>query len=90
MEAVNVKRVSNSHLYKQFIQLSMLGVRSQKLSNVCKLIRASEGTLSFWSRLHLQALAPTNLHWARMVGYGPISFCAIDGKSVSHQRTLMG
>jgi hypothetical protein len=25
--------------------------------------RASEGTLSSWSRLHLQSLAPTNPHW---------------------------
>jgi hypothetical protein len=25
-----------------------------------KLLRASEGTLSRWSRLHLQSLAPTN------------------------------
>jgi hypothetical protein len=58
-------------------------VRSRKLSNVgqlldgwpkiCKLkfLRASEATLSRWSRLHLQSLAPTNPHWARMVGYGP-------------------
>jgi hypothetical protein len=27
-----------------------------------ELFRASEGTLSYWSRLHLQLLAPTNLH----------------------------
>jgi hypothetical protein len=26
-----------------------------------------EGTLSRWSRLHLQSLAPTNPHWARVV-----------------------
>jgi hypothetical protein len=25
----------------------------------------SEGTLSRWSQLHLQSLAPTNRHWAR-------------------------
>jgi hypothetical protein len=38
---------------------------------------ASEGTLSRWSRLHLQSLAPTNPHWARVVGYGPFSLCVI-------------
>ncbi|RVE42676.1 hypothetical protein evm_012678 [Chilo suppressalis] len=29
---------------------------------------ASEGTLSRWSRLDLQSLAPANPHWARVVG----------------------
>jgi hypothetical protein len=49
-----------------------LSVRSRKLRNVgrsldwgpkiyyLKLFRASEGTLSRWSRLHLQSLTPTN------------------------------
>jgi hypothetical protein len=40
-----------------------------------ELLHASEGTLSCWSRLHLQSLAPTNPHWARVVGYGPFSLC---------------
>ncbi|CAH0406723.1 unnamed protein product [Chilo suppressalis] len=31
-----------------------------------QLLRASEGTLSRWSRLHLQSLATTNPHWARV------------------------
>jgi hypothetical protein len=64
-------------------------VRSRKLSNVgqsldgwpkiynLELLRASEGTLSHWSRLDLRPLAPTNPHWARVVGYGPFSFCVI-------------
>jgi hypothetical protein len=38
-----------------------------------ELFRASKGTLSRWSRLHLQSLAPTNLHWACVVGYGLFS-----------------
>jgi hypothetical protein len=38
---------------------------------------ASEGTLSRWSWLHLQSLAPTNPHWARVVGYGPFSLHVI-------------
>jgi hypothetical protein len=54
------------------------GVQSWKLSNVgpsldgwpkmyyLEVLRAWEGTLSHWSRLHLQSLAPT-----RVVGYGP-------------------
>jgi hypothetical protein len=63
-------------------------VRSQKLSNVgqldgcpknyyLELLRASEGTLSHWFRLHLQSLALTNPHWARVVGYGPFSLYVI-------------
>jgi hypothetical protein len=38
-----------------------------------KIVRASEGTLSRWLRLHLQWLAPTNTHWFRVVGYGLFS-----------------
>jgi hypothetical protein len=38
--------------------------------------RASKGTWSRWSRLHLQSLAPTNPHRARVVGYGPFSLCS--------------
>jgi hypothetical protein len=56
--------------------VSALGVRSLKLSSVHKgmdgrgwktknfylqLLRASKGTLSCWSRLHLQSLAPTSV-----------------------------
>jgi hypothetical protein len=40
-----------------------------------ELLRASEGTLSRWSLLHLQSLALTNPHWSRVVGYGPLSLC---------------
>jgi hypothetical protein len=40
-------------------------------------IRASEGTLNRWSRLHLQSLTPTIPHWARVVGYGPFSICVL-------------
>jgi hypothetical protein len=29
------------------------------------------------SWLHFQSLAPTNLHWARVVGYGLFFLCAI-------------
>jgi hypothetical protein len=42
-----------------------------------ELLRASEGTLSRWSRLHSQSLAPSNPHWARVVVYGPFSLCVI-------------
>jgi hypothetical protein len=45
--------------------------------NHLELLRASEGTLSCRSRLYLQSLAPTNAHWARVVGYGPFSLCVI-------------
>jgi hypothetical protein len=58
--------------------VSALDVQSRKLSNVgqswegwpkiccLELLHASEGTLNRWSRLHLQSLAPTNPHWARV------------------------
>jgi hypothetical protein len=36
-----------------------------------ELLRASEGTLSCWSRLHLQSLAPPNPHWALVVARSP-------------------
>jgi hypothetical protein len=65
------------------------GVRSRQLSNVGQsldrwpkiyyldFLRASEDTLSRWSRLHMQSLAPTNPQWARVVGYGPLFLCVI-------------
>jgi hypothetical protein len=34
--------------------------------------------LSRWSRLYLQSLAPTNPHWAWVVGYGPFSFWVLN------------
>jgi hypothetical protein len=69
-------------------------VRSWKLSNAgqssngwpkfyyLELLRASEGTLSRRSRLHLQSLAPTNPHWAHVVGYCPFSLCVIHKKGL--------
>jgi hypothetical protein len=45
-------------------------VTKNLLSPPYELLRASEGTLSRWSWLHLQSLAPINPHWARVVGYG--------------------
>jgi hypothetical protein len=49
-----------------------------------ELLRASEGMLSRWSQLHLQSLAPTNPHWACVVGYGRFSVCIIhkEGEAV--------
>jgi hypothetical protein len=56
-----------------------------------ELLRASEGTLSRWSRLHLQSLAPTNPHWGRVVGYGPFSLWVIhkEGPSSGDINRLM-
>jgi hypothetical protein len=42
-----------------------------------EVLRAKEGTLSRWSLLHLQSLAPNNPHCARVVGYGSFSLCVI-------------
>jgi hypothetical protein len=66
--------------------ISALGVRSRKLSNALngqswegwpkpyhlELLRASEGKLSLFPAA-FASLAPTNPHWARVVGYGPFS-----------------
>jgi hypothetical protein len=76
--------------------VSALGVRSRKLSNALngqswdglpkpyhlELLRASEGTLSRWSRLHLQSLTPTNPHWVRVVDYGTFSLWVIHKESM--------
>jgi hypothetical protein len=47
------------------------------------LLRASEGFLSRWFQLHLQLLAPTNPHWARVVDYGPFFLCVIHKEGLS-------
>jgi hypothetical protein len=84
-------------------RLVYFGVRSRKLSNVgqsldgwpkiyyLELLPASEGTLSRWSRLHLQSLARTNPHWARVVGYGSFSLCVLhkEGLCPSINRLMM-
>jgi hypothetical protein len=69
--------------------ISALDVRSRKLSNIgrssdgwpkiydLELLRTSEGTFGRWYRLYLQPLAPTNPHWARVVGYGPFPMWVI-------------
>jgi hypothetical protein len=49
-------------------------------------LRASKGTLSRWSQLYLQSLAPTNPHWARVVGYGPFSLCVIHKEGLCPSR----
>ncbi|RVE46251.1 hypothetical protein evm_009075 [Chilo suppressalis] len=56
---------------KQLSQWSVIGWVTKNF--YLEFLRASEGTLSRWSRLHLQSLAPANPHWARVVGHGPIS-----------------
>jgi hypothetical protein len=47
-----------------------------------ELLRASEGTLRRWSRLHLQSLAPTNPHWAPVVGSCPVLLMVIHEKGL--------
>jgi hypothetical protein len=42
-----------------------------------ELLCASEGTLSCWSRLHMQSFTPTNLHWVRVVDYDLFSLYVI-------------
>jgi hypothetical protein len=56
-------------------------------------LRASEGTLSRCSRLHLQSLEPClldNLHWARVVGYGPFSLFLTHKACAQAVGTLIG
>jgi hypothetical protein len=47
-----------------------------------ELLRVSKGTLSRLSLLYLQLLAPINLHWACVVGYGPFSLWVIHKKGL--------
>jgi hypothetical protein len=84
-----MKMMNNEMTSSMAPQSVRFGLRSWKLSNIghsldglpknyyLELLRASEGTLSRLSGLHLQSLAPTNPHWARVVGYGPFSLCVI-------------
>jgi hypothetical protein len=51
-----------------------------------ELLLAFEGTLSCWFRLHLQSLAPNNLHWARVVGYGSFSLCVFHKEGLCPSR----
>jgi hypothetical protein len=81
-----------SSLYS--VVFTKMNVQSRKLSKIgqsldgwpkiyyLELLRASEGTLSRKSWLHLQSLAPTNPHWARVVGYGLFSLCVIHKKGL--------
>jgi hypothetical protein len=76
-------------LQETIVDIIALSMGSWKLNNVdrssdgwpkiyyLELLRASESTLSCWSRLHLQSLAPTNPHWGCVVGYGPFSLRVI-------------
>jgi hypothetical protein len=50
-----------------------------------ELLCATEDTLSRWSRLHLQSLAPINPHWARVVGYGSFSLCVMHKEGLCPQ-----
>jgi hypothetical protein len=54
-----------------------------------KVFHTSEGTLNRRSQLCLQSLAPTNPHWARVVGYGPFSLCVICLNSGDINRLMM-
>jgi hypothetical protein len=49
-------------------------------------LRTSEGTLSRWSRLHLQLLAPINPHWALVVVYGVFSLYVIHKEGLFSSR----
>jgi hypothetical protein len=83
-------------------QLLRFSVRSRKLSNVgqswdgwpkiyyLNLLRASESTLSRWSRLHLQALARTTPHWAHVVGSRSPYVYSIRKACAPAVRTLIG
>jgi hypothetical protein len=69
-------------MYVEKMFLCMSELDGPAVSALCnrrylEFLRVSEGTLSRWSRLLLQSVAPTNPHWARVVGYGPFSLCVI-------------
>jgi hypothetical protein len=83
------RKIKKNSRSSMALRSKRFGVRLRKLGNVgqlldgwpkvyyLELLRAWEGTLSRWSRLHLHLLAPTNPHWADVVGYGPFSLCVI-------------
>jgi hypothetical protein len=63
--------------YKTFEELDGPAVSALRFIYYLEHLRASEVTLSRWSRLYLQSLAPTKMNWARVVGYSPFSLCVI-------------
>ncbi|RVE54543.1 hypothetical protein evm_000664 [Chilo suppressalis] len=76
---------------KQLSQWSVIGWVNKNY--YLELLRASEGTLSRWSRLHLQSLAPTNPHWARVVRERAFSsladlFCCCCLVTATHSKYL--
>jgi hypothetical protein len=66
------------------------GVRSRKLSNIGHKMGDQKFVISSFTlrhvkplgRLHLQSLAPTYPHWARVAVYGPFYFCVIHKESL--------
>jgi hypothetical protein len=59
----------------------------ENIINILQLqFRASESTLSRWSRLHLKSLASTNPLWACVVDYGPFSLCVIHKEGLWPQQ----
>jgi hypothetical protein len=75
--------IKPKHTYSMTPRSERFEVRSRKLSNIgqslneypkvnyLELLRASERTLSCWSRLYFQSIAPSNPHWARVVARSP-------------------
>jgi hypothetical protein len=65
-------------LGQQSRKLSKIGRSSDRRPKIYYLeFHVSDGTLSRWSRLYSQSLAPTNPHTAHVVGYGPFSLWVI-------------
>jgi hypothetical protein len=54
-----------------------------KIKHLAEILReTATSSMASWSWLHLQSLAPTNPHWARIAGYGLFSLCVIYKKSL--------
>jgi hypothetical protein len=71
--------------YPHVCECQLLKLRQVLKTYYLELLRALEGTLSRWCRLHLQSLTPTNPHWAGVVGYGPFSLCYPERRPVPQQ-----
>jgi hypothetical protein len=58
--------------------------------SISVLRKAISNKLSRWSRFHVQSVAPTKLHWARVLDYGPFSLCVIRKEGLYIVGTFIG
>jgi hypothetical protein len=84
------KTISPDHIESRKLSIVGQSLDGRPKPSYHELLHASEGTLSRWSRLHMQSLAPTNLHWASVLVYSPFSLCVIHGPTSPHWARVVG